>query len=311
MSIDLITEKYRPMTVEDYVWRDPQLKAKVLEWVAQGAAPHVIFSGKAGTGKSSLAWLILKLLGVPKSDICYVNASKERKIDDMQDRIMGFITTSPMINNPHQVKYVFLEEADSMSIFTQKFLRAEFEKNTKHVRFFLTCNQPEKISEPIASRCQHFHFMALDQEAFIGRVVAVLEAEGTKFDTDVLIDYIDSTYPDLRKCLGTIDQGTIGGVLYPRKDEAGRSFDFITDAADLFRRGQHRKAREIIVGQASIEDYPDLFRFLYQNLELWSDDPDKQDSALIIIRDGLFKHNFIADPEMNLSATICELVKLK
>lgn len=198
-----------------------------------------------------------------------------------------------------------------MSLLAQKFLRDELERNVNHVRFAFTCNYPEKIEVAIVGRCQQFHFEALNQEEFVQRLIEILSAEKVEFETDILFDYIDNAYPDLRKCIGMVQQGTVNGVLHPRNEGEGRAFDFLIEVSDLFRAGKHKVAREMIVAQASVEQYPEIFRFLYQNLHLWGDEPDQQDAALILIRDGLFKHNFIADPEINLSACIVELTRLR
>lgn len=307
MSITLWTEKYRPKAISEYVWRDPNMKSKALEWIAEGALPHLMLSGKSGLGKTSLAKLLLRELGVPKSDILEINSSSARKIDEVQDRILGFISTYPEFDNEHGIKYVLMEEADSMSRLSQKFLRAELERNVDHVRFIFTCNYREKIEPAIVGRCQTFHFEALNQEEFIERLASILAQENVDFEIDTLVKYIDVTYPDLRKCIGLVQQNTIAGKLHSLQDGDGDSFDYIAEVAGMFMSGQHRAAREMIVSQASVDEYPEIFRFLYQNLELWGDEPAQQDQALLLIRDGLYRHSIVSDPEINLSATICEL----
>lgn len=310
MTVSIWTEKYRPKKIEEYVWRDPTMQAKVLEWIGEGAVPHLILSGKSGLGKTSLAKLILTVLGVPKGDILEINASRERKIDDIQDRITQFCSTYTMIDNQHGIKYVLLEEADSMSILAQKFLRAELESNIGHVRFIFTCNYREKIEPAIIGRCQHFHFEALEMEEFVVRLSNILDAEGVSYEVPNLIEYIETAYPDLRKCINMIQQSTVDGMLQPMSKSEGKAFDYLMEVGGMFKAGNHRGARELIVAQASLDEYPEIFRFLYQNLELWGDTPDKQDDALLIIRDGLYKHSLVADPEINLSATILQLCRL-
>lgn len=310
MTVSIWTHKYQPQTVEEYVWRDIVMRDKVLEWVAEGALPHLILSGKSGLGKTALARLLLKLLKVPKGDILEINASRARKIDDLQDRITQFCSTYTMIDNEHGIKYVLLEEADSMSLLAQKFLRAELESNVGHVRFIFTCNYREKIEPAIIGRCQHFHFEALEMEEFVIRLSAILDAEQVKYEVPTLIEYIESAYPDLRKTINMIQQSTVDGVLQPMSKSEGRAFDYLVEVAGMFKANNHRAARELIVSQASLDEYPEIFRFLYQNLELWGDTPDKHDDALLIIRDGLYKHSVVAEPEINLSATILQLCRL-
>lgn len=303
-------EKFRPQTTSEYVWRDPVMRDKVMEWIANGSVPHLLLSGKSGLGKSALAHMVLSELKVPKSDILIINASKERQIDRLEAKIMGFISTFPEWNNPHQVKYVLLEEADSMSLVSQKFLRMELERNVAHVRFIFTCNYREKIETALVGRCQEYHFTALDYGEFVERLIVILDAEKVEYQTEVLADYVSHAYPNLRKCIGMLEQGTVGNVLRRRSESEGKTFDYLVEVRDMFKKGQHKTAREAIVAQTSVEQYPEVFRFMYQNLDLWGEDQDKQDRALLVIRDGLYRHSIVCDPEINLSATIVELVRL-
>lgn len=310
MTVSIWTEKYRPNTLDEYVWRDPNMRSKVVEWIAEGGIPHLILSGKSGLGKTSLAKLILKMLNVPKGDILEINASRDRRIDALQDRIVQFCSTYTMIDNEHGIKYVLLEEADSMSILAQKFLRAELESNLSHVRFIFTCNYVNKIEPAIIGRCQHFNFEELAMEEFIVRLSNILDEESVTYEIPNLIEYIETAYPDLRKCINMIQQSTVAGILQPMTGHEGLGFDYLVEVANMFKANNHKAARQLIVEQASVEEYPEIFRFLYQNLELWGESDAQQDDALIIIRDGLYKHAIISDPEINLSATILQLCRL-
>ena len=310
MSVSLWTEQYRPNELDEYVWRDPVMREKVKEWIKDGAVPHLILSGKSGLGKTSLAKLLLRQLGIPKGDILEINASKERKIDEVQDRVVNFCSTYTMIDNPTGIKYVLFEEADSMSLLAQKFLRAELETNVNHVRFIFTCNYKEKINTAIIGRCQHFHFEALQMEEFVVRLSTILETEKVQYSLDHLVEYIENAYPDLRKCINMIQQNTVNGILAPMHDGEGRSFDYLLEVTRMFQQGQHKAARDLIVEQATVDEYPEIFRFMYQNLDLWGKTPEKQDDALLLIRDGIYRDAIVAEREINLAALICELGRL-
>ena len=308
--LELWVDRYIPKTLDEYVWRDASMRAKFEECIRDGALPHLLFSGKAGVGKTSLAKLLLKMLGVPSGDILFVKASKERKVETFETKIMGFVQTYPMIDNPTGVKYVILDEVDALSELAQKFLRSEIEDYSATVRFILTCNYPMKLMEPIRSRCQEFHFDGLSMEEFLLRVLHILDAESVEADQDALTDYVEESYPDLRKCIGLLQKNTVDKVLQPRKEVFAQT-QHLTDAIKYFEQGQYIAARKLIASNVSHEEYPDVFRFLYENIKLFADNQDQEDDGLVIIRDGLYKHNLIADPELNISATIVQLIRMR
>jgi replication factor C small subunit len=308
MSVSLWVEKYRPRTMEEFVWRDDRQRAKVQEWIAEGALPHLLFSGVPGTGKTSLAELLLRLLGIGSGDILKINASRERQIDVIQDKIVNFVSTWAL--NPTGIKYIILDEADSMSHMAQKLLRGEMETYADTCRFILTCNYPDKIIEAIHSRCQGFHFLTLDRDDFTARAGEVIMTEGVEFDIDTLLDHVNASYPDLRKCINVMQQNVSNGVLMPTPAEDENTKDYMFEMVEMFKAGKYLEARKIICAQAQAEEYPDIYRYFYRNLELWGSSQDSQDEALLVIRRGLVNHSMVADIELNLAATIVELSRI-
>lgn len=306
---ELWTEKYRPSTLDEYVWRDPDQRAKVEEWLAEGSLPHLLFTGPPGCGKTSLAKLMLRILGIPNGDILTLNASKDRLADAVQTKITNFVSTWAC--NPTGIKYVLLDECDRMSPLAQDLLRNEMETYHESCRFILTGNNPARIQEALHSRCQGFQFSTLDMTDFATRVAEILTVEGVQFDLDVMLGYAEKVYPDLRKCINLVQQSVRGNVLQPlRNDDLGVR-EWLFEVVDLFKVGKYRAGRERIVAQAQVDEYPEIYKFFYQNLALWGgDDLDRQDDALLIIRNGLVNHAAVCDPEINLSATLVELSRI-
>jgi replication factor C small subunit len=178
------------------------------------------------------------------------------------------------------------------------------------VRFILTCNYPHKIIAPIHSRCQGFHIVKTDHTEFTARVATVLVSENVEFDLDTLDSYVKATYPDLRKCLNLVQLNSQADRLVPPGEADRSARDWKLDAVDLFKRGQIRQARTLLCQNANPEEAEDIFRWMYDNLELWGDTPERQDQAIVIIRNGLVNNNSVADTEINLSATLIELCQI-
>ena len=301
---ELWVEKYRPTSVKDYVFRDTKQKKQVSSWVDSGAIPHLLFSGAAGTGKTTLAKVLLNELGVDGGDVMMVNASNENNVDTMRTKINGFASSLPFSGD---FKYVLLDEADYLSPNAQAILRNMMETFSTTCRFILTCNYPNKVIPAIHSRCQGYHIEKLDTEEFTARVATIAITEGIEVELDTLDIYVRSTYPDLRKCINMVQQNVVDGKLQaPGEGESGES-DWILEYVALFQLGKISEARKMIVSKARAEEYEGVFRKLYENLDWFGEDDITQGRALICIRDGLVNHALVSDPEINLSATLLEL----
>lgn len=192
----------------------------------------------------------------------------------------------------------------------QPALRNLMEDYSESVRFILTCNYPNKIMPALHSRCQGFHIDKTDTVEFTTRVATVLVQESIDFDLDTLDTFVKATYPDLRKCLNLLQSNSTTGTLTQPKENDQSMKDWRLDAVSLFKAGEFNEARKIICNQASAENMEGMFTWMYNNLALWSNTPEGQDKAIIIIRKGIINSNLVADPEINVSATLAELKQL-
>ena len=300
---DLWVEKYRPNSIDTYVFRDDNQKKQVAGWKEDGALPHLLFSGAPGTGKTTLAKVLLQELDVDSMDILEINASNENSVDTIRSKITNFSSTMPF----GDMKYVLLDEADYITPNGQAALRGVMEMYHTSCRFLLTCNYAQRIIPALHSRCQGFHIEKLDVTEFTARIATICIEEGVELDGETLDTYVQATYPDLRKAINLVQQNVVEGVLQKPQDGDSATSDWMLSAIDMFKSGDYKGARTLICSQARPEEYDDVYKFMYRNLDLWGTTDLQQDQAVVIIRNGMAKSSLCADPEINLSATLIEL----
>jgi DNA polymerase III delta prime subunit len=308
LTSKLWVEAYRPSKTDEYVFVDDRQRQQVESWIRDQSIPNLIFSGEPGTGKTTLAKVLINEINIDPYDVLEINASRENSVDMVREKISGFVQTMPF----GRMKVVLLDEADFLSAAGQAALRNDIEAYHSTVRFILTCNYAHKIIPALKSRCHEFSITKTDKIEFTTRAATVLVTENIDFDLDVLDIYVAATYPDLRKCLNQLQINSSSGTLLSPQSQGNTEDELLLDATTLFKSGKITEARQQLLQYLSL--YPsrieEIYKWCYNNLELWGKTNEQKDAAILIIRNGLAQLPLIGIPEIALASTIIELTNI-
>lgn len=299
----LWVERYRPSTLANYVGNE-HLKEKVKGYIENGDVPHLLLYGRAGTGKTTLAKLIVNSTNC---DYMLINASDERGIDIIRNKVRTFASTVGFKDN----KIIILDEFDYMTNDAQASLRNLMEAFSKHCRFILTCNYVEKVIEPIQSRCQTFQIAPPTKKDVAIQISKILVSEDIKFEVRDLVPIIDAGYPDIRKIINTCQLNSNKGVLKVdvenllENDYKMKILDILKSKDD--KRNRYMKLRQTLI-DSRVTDFTELFSLLYDKVDEFS--PNNTSNVIIALSQGQTNHFHSIDKEIAMAACLIEINSL-
>lgn len=309
MAKQLWSIKYRPKTLDDYIFKNDEHRALVERWVDEKSIPHIFLKGHRGTGKTSLALLLKALLNIEDTDFLVINASDENSVETIRNKVKNFVSTFSF----GDFKIVLLDEADYITPSGQAVLRNMMEEFSDNARFILTCNKPQKIIPELKSRCQELEYQSLDRDQMLERAAIILSKEKVKADIDDVEAYINSCYPDFRKVIETLDQNSVNGVLTPFIESDEEISDYQMKIVEMIETDTYSSVREAMSAVVSDDEWDEVYKFMYDTLhELgkFKGDFDKWSQGIIIIADHLFRHTQGADAEITAAAMFLRLGKV-
>ena len=307
---NLWVEKYRPKKIDDYIFENADHEVAFKTFIEEKSIPHLLLTGVAGSGKSTIAQILIDELGVEEADLLSLNASDENSVDVMREKINSFVMSYAF--GELGCKIVLLEEADYITLNGQAVLRRLMEEYVDEARFILTGNYENKIKPAIKSRCQHFRFRSSDKDDIAEYAATILVEEGIKFELDQLDLYVSASYPDIRKIVNSIQQSIDNGKLIDLRTGTSGTEDYKIALISHISNDAWEPARKIVCENVTNEEFEEIYRFLYNNLDK-SKKFSKQtlwEEGQLRIAEYLYMHSIVADPEINLSALFIELKRI-
>ena len=301
----LWVEKYRPTTLDTYIGNE-HLKSKVSVYLESGDLPHLLLYGKAGTGKTTLAKLLVNNI---ECDYMYINASDENSVDTVRNKVRNFASTIGF----KDMKVIILDECDYITPNAQAALRNLMETFSKHTRFILTCNYVERIIDPIQSRCQPFQIVPPSRKEVAVHLNNILKEENVSFEMDDVATLVNGGYPDIRRVINFAQRQVVDSKLSIDQDNlvaVDLNVNVFSSQIVNVLKTQNKKDAFVTIrkmlGDNQISDFADLFRLLYDEV----DDYGKGHIAECILTIAKYQLSDaqVVDKEINAMAMLIELL---
>ena len=296
----LWVEKYRPTTLDTYIGNE-HLKSKVKVYLESGDLPHLLLFGKAGTGKTTLAKLLVKNINC---DYLYINASDERKLEMVRDKVKNFASTIGFSD----LKVIILDEADYITPASQAALRNLMETFSKHCRFILTCNYVERIIDPIQSRCQSFQIIPPDRKQVAVHMSNILQSENVTSDNKDIVTLVNGGYPDIRRVINSAQRQVVDNKLVI--DEAMiTQNDYKLSLLEILKtqdkKNSFKNIRQLIA-DSKVTDFSDLFRLLFDTIDDWGKGHIAE--CILLLSQYQQSDAVVVDKEINIMAMFTEII---
>lgn len=307
-------EKYRPQKLDEYVWTDAEVRDRIKFWVNDpDKMPHMILEGPPGTGKTSMALLLISELRLDTYDYLFINTNKHSGVEAIRETVTNFCETGGFSG----MKIVVIDEADGLSIAAQDKLRGVINDYGDYVRFVFTCNKIRALSDALKSRARVFTLRALDVDEFIARLLHIAQAEKvvekdpTEKEFDVLGQITEDTYPDLRRAIDLLQDCTSGKELTSPKKVNNDSAEWQSSMASVvLSSGDANQVRELVSSMRK-DEIEEAYRYLYEKSNDLFEQANKEQAAVILVAEYLGRHSTSAFPEINLAGLLNKLSMLQ
>ena len=296
----ILNEKYRPDTLEGYICKD-EIKNKFQEFIKSQDIPHLLFAGKPGAGKTTLAKILVNNIDC---DFLYINATDERSIDIMRDKVGAFAAAGSF----KPLKIVILDEATHILQAGQVILLNMMETYSLTTRFILTGNYAERLIEPLRSRCQEFDLSPPSKKIVAQHISIILDKENIEYEVQDLVTIVNKFYPDFRKIINNCQKYTVDGTL-TLDNSVNESDDYQVKVLDELKKPSAKSFNLIrqIIANVDLDDFESLYKFLYDKLNEYA--KGNEGYIICILEDGAYRGHFVLDKEINIMSTISRILE--